>query len=390
MRLTLIVSLCLAGVFLIGTPEGQSSIISQQQKYKCHNKLLSSYGLIGTETIQSGTHEFCPSIQENCCTNTDESNSMTMWKSDYMPKIQRYYEVYITTIRFILGYSQEGKKLAEDFLSSGESRCKSFADDFYTVYSQQNLNEQILSVLTDSLEWVSNFRKGFFCLLCDGRFHRILSKNWVEEDAFTLKKIYFPKNFCSGLVEKTIDGSFFTINYLNKYVETLGGLFSCKLSKLNEKKLNIEIDYWTKQHVRNCFHFKKKYFFFFCERYCENFHLTKVSAIFDGNLKSLEKFVTMITQNRENVFYSPRNNVMLSPLEYQENFLLDNLKPTAKTEIFFEEIIPELKMELKKTDVLYEDGEDLWDIVRNSMYPILFTHADIFSVLVLMLSIFFV
>lgn len=390
MRMMFLLSLCIAGVFLDDAPEVQSSIITEQQKYKCHNKLLSSYGLVGSDSIKSSAHEYCPSIQENCCTNTDEANSMAMWKSDYMPKIQRYYEVYLSSVKFILGYSQEGKKLAEEFLTSSESRCKSFADDFYTIYSQQTLNDQILSVLIDSLEWVSNFRKGFFCLVCDGRFHRTLSRTWIEEDPYTLKKIFLPKNFCSGLVERTIDGSFFTINYLNRYVETLGGLFACKLSKLNEKKLTIDIDYWTKQHIRNCFHFKKKYFFFFCERYCENFHLTRVSPIFDGNLKSFEKFISLIFQNRDNVFYSPRNNVMFTSSEYQESYLLDNIKGTSKTEVFFNEVIPDLKMELKKTDVVYENGEDLWDIVRNSMYPIIFTYSGILSVLGLALSIFFI
>lgn len=61
----------------------------------------------------------------------------------------------------------------------------------------------------------------------------------------------------------------------------------------------FEVSFWTNQRVKNCYFFKDKFFFFFCENYCEEFHLTKSEGIFDGELEQIKKFVDQIMENKE-------------------------------------------------------------------------------------------
>lgn len=39
--------------------------------------------------------------------------------------------------------------------------------------------------------------------------------------------------------------------------------------------------------IKNCYFYKHNFFFYFCEEYCEQFNLTKVNFVFDGNVKEI-------------------------------------------------------------------------------------------------------
>lgn len=72
------------------------------------------------------------------------------------------------------------------------------------------------------------------------------------------------------------------IIYFKRYLENLNVLMNC-VTKSNQLVF-YEISIDKKTEIRNCYYFNKKYFFFFCEKYCENFDLTKPDPIFDGDI----------------------------------------------------------------------------------------------------------
>lgn len=70
-------------------------------------------------------------------------------------------------------------------------------------------------------------------------------------------------------MDKTIEASFFRTKYVRRYLNDMGTLINCSAG-VNEK-VKFEIDIQEKQSVYDCYYFKSKYFFFFCEKYCESF-----------------------------------------------------------------------------------------------------------------------
>ena len=60
-------------------------------------------------------------------------------------------------------------------------------------------------------------------------------------------------------------------------------MISCKANNSTTLELNISLE--ENEIINNCMYFKDKYFFFFCEKYCEEFNITKESPIFDGRVE---------------------------------------------------------------------------------------------------------
>lgn len=87
------------------------------------------------------------------------------------------------------------------------------------------------------------------------------------------------------------------------------------------------------KHIKNCFFYKDKYFFFFCEKYCEKFHVTKYSPVFDGRLEEYKTFVNHVSTFRKEQFYLPTNNFLLDDTNGIERFLLDSYQTVLQNEI---------------------------------------------------------
>lgn len=97
--------------------------------------MLTAYGLTGLSTPTAGAHKYCPTVTSNCCTAEDQTLSMQLWNSENQYIVEKYYETYLFSIKYILGYSVEGLKLAEEFKDS-KGVCKKASDDLKSM----NLN----------------------------------------------------------------------------------------------------------------------------------------------------------------------------------------------------------------------------------------------------------
>lgn len=217
--------------------------------------------------------------------------SLQLWNSQGRKQVETYYETYLYSLKYILGYSIEGINLANDFKNSQNIECKTAAQDYLGMNLNLKITQDVYRTFVSALEKIAQLRKGFFCILCDARTQEKLVDYWASTNLFYQDRIYFSQEFCKKLVENTIRGAYFQVFYFKKFAETLSKLISCQT---NEPKVEYEISYLTTQQVKNCYYFKDKFFFFFCENYCENFHLVKADGLFDGELKQLKKFVDLI------------------------------------------------------------------------------------------------
>lgn len=88
------------------------------------------------------------------------------------------------------------------------------------------------------------------------------------------------------------------------------------------------------QKVSNCLLYGDKYFFFFCEKLCEEFSLTKTSAVFDGYIEQLRPYYRLLSKHRKNVFFYPNKNHFVNDVSKAENYIEKQYETDAKLEVF--------------------------------------------------------
>jgi hypothetical protein len=85
-----------------------------------------------------------------------------------------------------------------------------------------------------------------------------------------------------------------------------------------------------KLRIENCYFFRQNMFYFFCENYCEQFHITKPANFFDGDMVQLKEMVKLIMDNKRKFFDSPNNNVLMTINTYEDSLLMDNFVRAEK------------------------------------------------------------
>ena len=109
-------------------------------------------------------------------------------------------------------------------------------------------------------------------------------------------------------------------------------MISCKAN--NSTVLEFEIAPELQTDITHCLYFQDKYFFYFCEKYCENFEISKPSILFDGDLQALKVFVKHFSLYKNQVFYYPNFNSLEKDIIGLDGKLLWNYE-TLKHEVKF-------------------------------------------------------
>lgn len=116
-------------------------------------------------------------------------------------------------------------------------------------------------------------------------------------------------------------------------------LMNCALGE--NETLEYEITPELKQEVKNCYYMRNKFFFYFCERYCEHFDLTSPTNLFDGNLKEMKKVIDYMEPRINKAFDYPENNILTDGVEYEWKILTMNWSLVFQETIYFRPTIQE-------------------------------------------------
>jgi len=360
----------------------------------CNQEMMTSYGFQGLSAPSKKLHQFCPSVQNNCCSEDDVELSMKLWNNDAMRKIEAYYETYLYSLKYLLGFVYEVDLISEKLLDSDRSACRHAAKEFKTLNINREIAKEIFKAFVESLEQMAEARRGFYCVLCDATTQSQLKDFWAITNVFYQDRVYFNQQFCQQIVEHTIRGAYYEIFYLKRYLELATQLMSCQMDKSDIDDLEYDVPYWNSQQIKNCYYFKNKYFFFFCENYCEKFHLTKANPNFDGNLEELHKFVKFFTENRKEAFYSPNDNFLMGGLGSKEEYLKENYREfitNKANRVFYKAVTKQVQLDEFSTDILVQGGFNPLDSVRGSLYPISLAGQSIWyaSLIMLMFAFWF-
>lgn len=340
----------------------------------CNPHILSTYGLEGNFSPEHQDNPNCPNVHKNCCSRLDSNATQDHWQRDASKKISAYYETYLFSLKYILGFVEQANELAEDMLESHRSVCKKAAERFKHMGLNRKNTSQIFQVMTKGLKTVAELRRGFYCAICDGDVHRRLDEAWQQGgDAERVMQV--SEGFCENLVEKTIASAFFETFYIKEISEVMSVLVSCGKNIQHIEKLEYQLPVEGVEQVKNCFHFGKKYFFYHCSSYCERFNFARASGFFDGNLEQLRKFVEFLHEHRKGGFYNPSSNFLMDVDSWEENYLEKNFEEFGRhlnnNELFYVPEEEHLAFDRMSTEVVLDGGIDLFPSTADSAYRLI-------------------
>jgi len=195
------------------------------------------------------------------------------------------------------------------------------------------ITQHIVNRINYSLKKISDIRRGFFCSVCDARVQTHFKDFFATTNMKTFSELYFSKEFCLTLVEETIEAAFYTVSYVYRYLNNVVTLMNCETGVVERPQ--IDLSNFIIEDIKACFFFKNKYFFFLCQKYCNQFNMVKVSPVLDGDLLQLKPFVDFFVKYRSEAFEYPRNNVFADGVGYEENFLVDMYPEVLRDFVFF-------------------------------------------------------
>jgi hypothetical protein len=320
----------------------------------------------------------------------DGDLSQQFWRDDASKKINAYYHTYLFSLKYILGFVEQANELAEEMLESPRAVCKKAGEEFRTMGLNQNNISQVFQSMSKGLRTVAELRRGFFCTICDADIHNTLSQDWEKQESMNEPlSIKVSESFCEELVEKTIVSSYFEAYYVKRISEVMATLVSCGNNIEHIQEMHYELPLEESIQVKNCFFFRKKYFFYFCSSYCEQFNFARATSFFDGNLEQLRKFVEFFKDHRKGGFPNGNSNFLMDVNSWEEQYLEQNLQEFGRNlnnnELFFVPKEGVQGFDSMSTEVVLEGGIDAFASSTNSMYPIVLSHSvHVFKVLAIL------
>lgn len=101
--------------------QGEQSL-GDKSKDTCNKHLMGFYNLEGLDTPVTKVHQFCPHVTRSCCTASDEQRTAEMWMSEQEGVAEKYYENFLNSMKYLLGFSQEVLQLSLEFGENSDDR----------------------------------------------------------------------------------------------------------------------------------------------------------------------------------------------------------------------------------------------------------------------------
>ena len=374
-------------IFTDYTKQKKERALIESHDYKCNKELLIAYGLDGNLKPEVLINKFCPSVKISCCEKKDIEETENLFNKN-KKKIERYYETYLYSLQYLLGFSKEIFNLAHQHHQHKNEKCREISQNFLKS-GMDNLESDIMyNIFGDSLKEVKNLRKGFYCILCDGVNHPFFTDLNSGSNYKAKNSVLFSKEFCKKLVDKTSKASFYLVNRLKRYLDDLAILMTCSKEVVGDFTYKIE----NSENIELCYKSKDKDDFFSlgCQTYCENFKLSEPSKILDGDLEQLKKYVFLVMENRKEIFKNPTNNSINEDINFIEDILKFNYKEVLQNKTFFDTKHTDQFLENFNSVATFAKGMDPFNSVESSNYSIVFIYSSFLkrSVLVFLFIIF--
>lgn len=227
---------------------------------------------------------------------------------------------------------------------------------------------------------LANLRSGFYCTLCDADFNAMQHYMWEEQGS--PKYFYLGNKFCADFTQMGLEISLYFMNDMKKYLEAMVTLLECEKETQKapfnwEDTIKYEIPDTFQKSVLEC---KANYFenhsVMTCQNYCQNFDLTTVNPVIDGDILQVEKFIGYMQVNKSFFLY-PTNNFMVSDIDFVEKMLKEDFVTTSQVLNFFESNENAEEINVRNTKMHLNEGIDLFRITKNNDFPLNFESSPL-------------
>lgn len=401
--------------------------LERQKMFKCNNNMLGNYGLDGLEFPTDRLHRFCPALRRTCCSHEDVVKSMDFWITNDRHFVERYYESFLLSVRYVLGWidevqglaahfkptgdfskskngtrllgkiegfpGQSGKKEEEKMLV-GEDACNKAAADIEKMKTSKSLIKADFSSIKSYVSKLLEIRKGFYCTLCDSDSQEKNLKLWkvlYPFDSENPDKFIFGYDFCNTFSNIAIPFVNYVFSTMKVYLDSAATLLVCQKQKMLDMNADAELNAYNrklsfetrpvyqinpkeKEIFMRCYALKDKKEIFACQNFCTWFDMTTPNPVLDGDIRQMKVFVSLIKHNK-NLFRDPENNILAEDFEAVENTLSLNWNSVFTKKNFFISTDKFGVMDAHNSIVVREEGINPFMSSANNGYFIKFDSA---------------
>ena len=328
-----------------------------EEDTECKNNLVRTYGLVGNKLVQNYnemkeylSNDYCPSLKYSCCTKDDFENSNKMWQKVkekvkfFTTKVYRMI-VKMTTIKTTLLQTEHLIK------NKNVSVCKNLNFD---VFNKNINNQDVFFYLQNSLDSFVFLQKGFYCLICDSKYHKYLE---FDNIGFS-KRITISENFCNDIIFYFREFLIFKKNYIDPVLFETDKLNGCVNDEENYKPNYLYEMYAS--NITDCVEDGKN-----CQFLCNTFVFGSSGSLLIGGIENYEKF-----------FYQTHNISsklgLEKDLDEEDQGKIQNYLNTLKTadDKFFETVKDSI-YDLSNLEIIIQpEGINMFLVSKNSNYLI--------------------
>jgi hypothetical protein len=316
----------------------------------CNTRLLQYYGLEGLSHAipynvmeQINSDNFCPNLQQTCCTSEDFNLTRELW-TESAAKVKGYLTQIFRTLQKIATIQSSIIQFMPKIQAKDTVACKKIDSTFFN--SPVKFDE-VYFYIRNALEAFAYIQKGFYCMLCDPSQHQYFQTRMNYGRFF----VQMSQKSCDDLMFFFREFLAYRVYFFNPLVKNLNQVLNC-VHDTDVQHFDFEhlVSY---QGIADCLENKN-----YCWKVCKEFRFGISSNLFIGQLSQYKK---MMQSMEELIAQMSRATAKFDELDFLDENFNGEFFARANDTVVLNNMNILKDMNLSKAELFFaEEGVDLF------------------------------